>query len=541
MRCSTRGSVKAAFVAASLLAVIAGCTSSSLRPVPAKTTLAAPRVALPTVAVEGIACLFIEARINGQGPFRLLVDTGATGLALSPRVAQAAGLKPAFTDAITVTGASGAQQVGSAAIVDRLEAGGFRAERVMAYLLSSVDAENFSQLGSMDGFCGLGVFADVILEIDFPRQQVNVVRPGAEHYPEAVAVAVDHTGAVVRAEIGGQPRRLAIDTGFEGNFELPLDGLALRGPRTRAGRVISLGGSSAAESGQLDGDVRVGPVAWINPPVGQGTDRIGARTLQTWRLAVDQHAGKIYFLDGSLRRQWFDRTDGPVPLGAGRPPLVWDALEKTNEPKSGESAARFVFHVTNRSSRAVTITNVRPSCGCTVVEAPPSPWVLAPGAKGELTAIVDFRGKDGELAKSLFVATNEGLQTLTMRVKVPPMDETARRANQQLAQIDRQAVFQGDCAVCHAAPATGLYGESLFHAACGSCHLSPHRASMVPDLLVAREKRDAVWWTKWVAEGKDGTLMPAFAEQRGGPLSPGQVESLVEYVLANLPTEPRKD
>src|SRR5262245_54072455 len=81
--------------------------------------------------------------------------------------------------------------------------------------------------------------------------------------------------------------------------------------------------------------------------------------------------------------------------GAKPHPLAWDALEKKSEPKPGEDTAWFTFRVTNRSDRAVTITQVQPSCGCTTVETPPVPWVLAAGAKGEVNALVDFRGKEG--------------------------------------------------------------------------------------------------------------------------------------------------
>jgi hypothetical protein len=64
---------------------------------------------------------------------------------------------------------------------------------------------------------------------------------------------------------------------------------------------------------------------------------------------------------------------------------------------------------------------------------------------------------------------------------------------------------------------------------------------MVPDLLIARERRDSAWWQRWIAEGKEGTLMPAFAQARGGPLTEAQVASLVEFALSHLPTEPRKN
>ena len=57
----------------------------------------------------------------------------------------------------------------------------------------------------------------------------------------------------------------------------------------------------------------------------------------------------------------------------------------------------------------------------------------------------------------------------------------------------------------------------------------------------AREPRDAAFWRKWISEGKEGTLMPAFAQAQGGPLTDQQIESLIEFALASLPTQPRKE
>jgi mono/diheme cytochrome c family protein len=227
------------------------------------------------------------------------------------------------------------------------------------------------------------------------------------------------------------------------------------------------------------------------------------------------------------------------PAEAARHPLVWDAMEKTVEARTGEAAADFVFKATNTSDRPVTILSVQPSCGCTVVDLPASPWVLAPGASGSLTATVEFNGKDGSLTKSLFVDSTAGAQTLVMQIKLPPMDATARLRNQEIARADRQAVFRGSCVECHSVPAFRRTGEELFRAACLNCHTQTGRASMVPDLLVARERRNAEWWRKWITEGRTGTLMPAFAEKNGGPLTEAQIDSLVEFALSHLPTESR--
>ena len=222
-------------------------------------------------------------------------------------------------------------------------------------------------------------------------------------------------------------------------------------------------------------------------------------------------------------------------------PLSWDAMEKNVEVKPGDDAAAFTFSVTNQSAARVEIAEIRPSCGCTVAEMPSTPWILEPGAKGSFNAVVDIRGKQGKFSKSLYVSSTGGAQMLTVTVNIPDSPDAARERNRQMAAHDRQAVFRGECASCHVAPTVGKMGEQLFQAACAICHLANPRASMVPDLLVAREPRDAAYWKKWIAEGKESSLMPAFAQAHHGPLTDAQITSLVEFALARLPTESRKN
>ena len=234
-------------------------------------------------------------------------------------------------------------------------------------------------------------------------------------------------------------------------------------------------------------------------------------------------------------------ADVPSASNIGPHPLAWDALEKTIDAKPDETAVRFEFNVTNTSKDSVEIVQIRPSCGCTVAEMPSTPWVLQPGAKGAFTAVVDIRGKQGKLSKMLFVDTTAGAQTLGMIINIPEPEVDRRRENQLLAFVDRQAIFRGDCASCHVAPTVGKTGEELFQSACAICHLANPRATMVPDLMAVREPRDAAYWQKWISEGRERTLMPAFARQHGGPLTAEQITTLVEYALKRLPTEVQKN
>ena len=105
----------------------------------------------------------------------------------------------------------------------------------------------------------------------------------------------------------------------------------------------------------------------------------------------------------------------------------------------------------------------------------------------------------------------------------------------QLAMADRQAVFKNDCASCHVAPAVGKKGEQLFAAACSICHEAPHRATMVPDLHALKFTPTKDYWHNWISNGKPGSLMPAFAQAQGGPLTDEQIESLAEYLTHYFP------
>jgi mono/diheme cytochrome c family protein len=217
--------------------------------------------------------------------------------------------------------------------------------------------------------------------------------------------------------------------------------------------------------------------------------------------------------------------------------LVFEADQKEVSPPAGVTGVPFSFSFTNVSDQEVTITMVRASCGCTTLNLPLLPWKIAPGQTGKIESSMDVRGKYGTLLKSLTVESPAGTKHLLMKVNLPGQDPIVaqmneRLRNQQLAMVDRQIVFRGDCARCHAEPAQGRTGQELFAAVCAVCHETPHRASMVPDLLSLNKPTDAHYWRTWIMFGREGSLMPAFLKERGGPLTAEQVESLVQFLMA---------
>ncbi len=232
----------------------------------------------------------------------------------------------------------------------------------------------------------------------------------------------------------------------------------------------------------------------------------------------------------------------PVPQRQPLTALAWDAESKDYAAKAGDTNAYFTFNLTNITSSDVLISSVRTSCGCTVAKLPQQPWTVGPGTNGPIAVTVNLLGKSGTIVKTITVDTSAGTKMLMVKVAIPPAGPVTmagnmdRIRNAQLALADRQAVFKGECANCHVAPSRGKSGQPLYAAACGICHDAEHRASMVPNLRALKHPTDADYWRKWVASGKPGSLMPAFAQAEGGPLTGEQIDSLVDYLAKAIPS-----
>ena len=222
--------------------------------------------------------------------------------------------------------------------------------------------------------------------------------------------------------------------------------------------------------------------------------------------------------------------------------LAWDAERRETNVMAGQASVPFSFWVTNVSSEVVTLNSVRTSCGCTIARLPTMPWKLEPGDSGEIPVTMSTAGKMGSIEKAVMVDSTTGTKTLIVRANMPAPGsqpvaggiDPDRLKNMQMTLADRQIVFKGECAKCHAEPAENKSGEQLYVAACGICHDSVHRAAMVPDLKNLRHPTNEEHWRKWTRSGRPGSMMPAFAKTEGGPLTDEQVESLVKFLTDSI-------
>ncbi|MGH8322993.1 MAG: retropepsin-like aspartic protease, partial [Steroidobacteraceae bacterium] len=126
-----------------------------------------PRFAAPTLR-DRIGRIWAPVLINGRGPYRLVLDTGANHSAIVAQVANSLGIPVGEFANILVTGVTGSAVVPSIC-VDRMEVG----ELSMDSTILPVVADVF---GGAQGVLGTDGLADKRIVIDFGHDRVVISR-----------------------------------------------------------------------------------------------------------------------------------------------------------------------------------------------------------------------------------------------------------------------------------------------------------------------------------------------------------------------------
>ncbi|MFW2828948.1 aspartyl protease family protein [Sphingomonas sp. ID0503] len=207
----------------------------------------------------------VDVHVNGRGPFRFIVDSGADTSVIGTRVAGELQL-PAGTSIVlnATTGSSSVNRVR----VATLRLGSSEFEDLQLPVLDTV------HLGA-DGLIGIDALRGQRLMLDFEAQQIRVEDASEPIRPsdgEIVVTAHRRRGQLIltTARIAGQPVQAIIDTGSEVTIgNLPLrDRFAHRGWVKLPPVVVSgaTGAKVALETDQVK-DLRLGPVLLENVPV----------------------------------------------------------------------------------------------------------------------------------------------------------------------------------------------------------------------------------------------------------------------------------
>lgn len=280
-------------------ALIAACLSASaqgqarpdacaLRELPDADRL----VHVPFEAVDGR--IYVQARVNGQGPFRFAVDTGASGMARADSsLVSALGL--------AINGqASTSDGVQSASVnttrLDSLELPGL-VRRDIDVITRDYNSRNAPD-AAFAGIIAREFFADGLLVIDYPARTLSFTRarslpqqgPGILRYERAFRVPVS---------IGDVQAIGNLDTGANVGFVLPqsLYATLAADPLGDAARGRLTNGEIETRRATVHGPFRIGGVSLSDVEV-RVSERypellVGAHALQDAAVLIDQRSKSV--------------------------------------------------------------------------------------------------------------------------------------------------------------------------------------------------------------------------------------------------------
>lgn len=146
--------------------------------------------------------------INGQGPFRFLVDTGSTTTVIAQRIATQ--LAAPITGTAIVNGTTGFAEM-PVAVLDRLETGVVGRDNVRVAVLTD------EGLAREDGILGADIFANRRLTFDIEAKSVRV-EPSRRVAKSRLASNMRVRNgllAEIDGKIGSVPCKLMLDTGAQ--------------------------------------------------------------------------------------------------------------------------------------------------------------------------------------------------------------------------------------------------------------------------------------------------------------------------------------
>jgi len=192
----------------------AGSVPAQLEPQQVQSTALPPEetmFATPT-RKDRVGRVLAPIEINGQAPFRFILDTGANRSAVSSRVVTALGLDPALADSIGVHGVTGTADMPAVAL-DTLSAGDIVLRDVRAPILSD------PVFAGADGILGIDGLQDARIEVDFANDRVQISRSTGRRAPSGyvtVPARLERGGLLlVAGRIGREDVQVIIDTGAE--------------------------------------------------------------------------------------------------------------------------------------------------------------------------------------------------------------------------------------------------------------------------------------------------------------------------------------
>lgn len=236
----------------------------------------------------------VSVMVNGKGPFRFAIDTGAAGALRADstlvaklglrKVGEVRGGDPSGKNTRTM----------DVVEVQSLEVGGARFEGLTA----AVRDYNERRMGDpVDGILGFALFSDCLLTLDYPGNRVKIGRGALPAANGRDVLAFDMARGIpsVKLQVDSVWVDADVDAGSMGGFSLPASYVArlpLAGPPRVVGRARTVSNEFEITAADLKGTVRLGanefPGATISFQPVFPMANVGSRVLQDFSVTFDQ-------------------------------------------------------------------------------------------------------------------------------------------------------------------------------------------------------------------------------------------------------------
>ncbi|MBI3835010.1 MAG: aspartyl protease family protein [Planctomycetes bacterium] len=279
---------------------------------PQKTELPDAPVVVPMQIVDSQPV--VEARINGQGPYKFLIDTGAAGFGrIGNDLAEQLKLKE--VGEVTAGDPSGQHEETLKLVgVDSISVGGATFSGGLQFLRRDDKKANVEERGGIVGILGLGVFHDSLFTLDYPNRKVIIERGSLSKADgkSEIDFASPHGIPEIMIQVAGIDVETDLDSGSMGGISVPpsvADKLHFSNKPTVVGRASTGFNQFDIKEAKLDGDVRIGGNVIASPMLSIidifPRANIGGRILQSFSVTVDSVNQRIRFSrDG----------DGPIVM-----------------------------------------------------------------------------------------------------------------------------------------------------------------------------------------------------------------------------------
>jgi len=253
-----------------------------------KVTAPEPRYVAPTLR-DRIGRIWAPVTIDGKGPLRLVLDTGASRSALTPAALNKLGIQPDLDRMVLLRGTTGSARVPTVR-VGQVEIGDLLAERQTMVVVDDA-------FGGADGVLATTALRDRRILADFRRDRIEITRSSGERAPPGFTTLriklLDQHVPWVEAMVGGVRVKAVIDTGAQST----IGNLALRDALLAKRREV---------------DAREEGVIGVTGDLQEGRS-MAAPAIQLERIMVRR--ARINFVDLHIFQRWQLRDEPAMLLG----------------------------------------------------------------------------------------------------------------------------------------------------------------------------------------------------------------------------------